>query len=91
MTNINNYTQKSRNDTTEEIVNFNRKSVADINNTLKSRKDTFNTKFASSRNNSTKIIAVLTNSDRDINYTHKSRNDTFRKNMIITKGIANLN
>ena len=98
MTDINNYTQKSRNDTTrktmintEEIVNFNRKSVADINNTLKSRNETFNPKFALNRNNSTTIIAVLTNSETDINNTQKSRNDTFRKSMIITKGIDNLN
>ena len=69
---------------TEEIVNFNRKSVADINNTLKSRNDTFNPKSASNSNNSTKIIAVLTNSHTDINNTQKSRNDTFRKSMIIT-------
>ena len=96
VTDINNYTHKSRNDTTrktmintEEIVNFNRKSVADINNTLKSRNDTFNPKFASNSNNSTKIIAVLTNSETDINYTQKSKNDTFRKSMIITKGIGN--
>ena len=95
MTDINNYTQKSRNDTTrktmintEEIVNFNRKSVAD---TLKSRNDTFNPKSASNSNNSTKNIAVLTNSETDINHTQKSRNDTFRKSMIITKGIGNLN
>ena len=98
MTDINNYTQKSRNDTTrktmintEEIVNFNRKSAADINNTLKSRNTTFNPKSASNSNNSTKNIAVLTNSETDINHTQKSRNDTFRKSMIITKGIGNLN
>jgi hypothetical protein len=98
VTDINNYTQKSRNDTTgktmintKEIVSFNRKSVADFNNTLKSRNDTFNPKFASKRNNSTTIIAVLTNSETDIDNTQKSRNDTFRKSMIITKGIENLN
>ena len=97
MTAINNYTQKFRNDTTrktifntEEIVNSNRKSVADINNTQKSRNDTFNPKFASNSNNTTKTIAVSTNSETDINYTQKSRNDTFRKSVIITKGIGNL-
>ena len=96
MTDINNYTQKSRNDTTrktmintEEIVNFNRKSVAD---TLKSRNDTFNPKFASNSSNSTKVINVQNNTVTDIsNYAQKSRNDTFRKSMIITKGIGNLN
>ena len=76
---------------TKEIVSFNRKSVADINNTLKSRNDPFNPKFASKRNNTAAITAVLTNSETNINNTQKSRNDTFRKSMIITKGIENLN
>ena len=91
-TDINNYTQKSRKIviTAKEIVNFTR---TDINDTLKSRIDIFNPKFASKRNNSTKIIAVLTNSEKgtDIKNIQKSRNDTFRKSMIITKGIENLN
>jgi hypothetical protein len=52
-----------------------------------------NPKSASNSNNSTKIIAVLTNSetDTDINNIQKSRNDTLRKSIIITKGIENLN